>query len=113
MRANSRNLFRIVEPKTNPNVIDCLNGMRCMSLIWVIFAHQYIICIMSPKINYVHIYNVSLRSCLMKLQLSSISLQWIEQPFSSFLFQGFFSVDTFLFLSGLLLAMIALRAMER
>lgn len=61
MRANSRILFRMVEPKTNPNVIDCLNGMRCLSLIWVIFAHQYIICIMAPNMNYVRLYSVGFK----------------------------------------------------
>ncbi|KAH8407959.1 hypothetical protein KR222_005414, partial [Zaprionus bogoriensis] len=95
MRANSRKLFHIVQPKTNPNVIDCLNGMRCMSLIWVIFGHQYLVTVMIPKINYFKLYS------------------WIEQPFSSFIFHGFFSVDTFFFLSGLLIVMIALRSMER
>ncbi|XP_051862819.1 nose resistant to fluoxetine protein 6-like [Drosophila albomicans] len=94
-RANSRALFRLVEPKSNPNVIDCLHGMRCMSLIWVIFGHQYLISIATPKTNY-----VSLNS-------------WSQTFFANFIMHGFFSVDTFFFLSGLLLVMIALRSLEK
>ncbi|XP_062124808.1 nose resistant to fluoxetine protein 6-like isoform X3 [Drosophila sulfurigaster albostrigata] len=94
-RANSRALFRLVQPKSNPNVIDCLHGLRCMSLIWVIFGHQYMFAIMGPNIN--------------GLKLVS----WIASPFASFILHGFFSVDTFFFLSGLLLVMIALRSLEK
>ncbi|KAH8312733.1 hypothetical protein KR044_012560, partial [Drosophila immigrans] len=94
-RANSRALFHLVEPKSNPNVIDCVHGMRCMSLIWVIFGHQYLISLGSPKTNYV--------------SLSS----WARTFFANFIMHGFFSVDTFFFLSGLLLVMIALRSLEK
>ncbi|XP_062124806.1 nose resistant to fluoxetine protein 6-like isoform X1 [Drosophila sulfurigaster albostrigata] len=94
-RSNSRALFRIVQPKSNPNVIDCLHGLRCMSLIWVIFSHQYILAVMAPNLNAVKMF------------------PWIASPFASFILHGFFSVDTFLVISGLLLAMIALRLMEK
>ncbi|XP_023036124.1 uncharacterized protein LOC6650133 isoform X2 [Drosophila willistoni] len=38
-RASSRSLFRFEDGKLNPNVIDCIHGMRCMSLIWVAPLH--------------------------------------------------------------------------
>ncbi|XP_051863889.1 nose resistant to fluoxetine protein 6-like isoform X1 [Drosophila albomicans] len=69
--------------------------MRCMSLIWVIFGHQYLISLATPKTNY-----VSLNS-------------WFRTFFANFILHGFFSVDTFFFLSGLLLVMIALRSLEK
>ncbi|KAH8312734.1 hypothetical protein KR044_012561 [Drosophila immigrans] len=94
-RANSRALFRLVQPKSNPNVIDCLHGMRCMSLIWVIFSHQYILAVMAPNMNAIKMF------------------PWIASPFASFILHGFFSVDTFFVLSGLLLVMIALRSLEK
>ncbi|XP_068155410.1 nose resistant to fluoxetine protein 6-like [Drosophila tropicalis] len=94
-RANSRVVFRIVEPSSNPNVIDCLHGLRCMSLIWVIYSHEYIFGLMAPNLN------------------QWALVRWFEQPFSSFLMEGYFSVDTFFFISGLLLAMIGLRSLEK
>ncbi|XP_017855596.1 PREDICTED: nose resistant to fluoxetine protein 6-like [Drosophila arizonae] len=94
-RANSRVLFRLVQPRSNPNVIDCLNGMRCMSLIWVLFGHQYLFALMAPNIN--------------QYQLK----WWFGKPFTSFVLHAGFSVDTFLFLSGLLLVVISMRSLEK
>ncbi|KAH8281084.1 hypothetical protein KR054_010180, partial [Drosophila jambulina] len=91
-RANSRALFHI-STKPNPNVIECLHGIRCMSLIWV--CYDYIVSITSPNINYVDIYS------------------WVKTPFMEFINEGVFAVDTFFFLSGVLVALIPLRAMER
>ncbi|EDW67402.2 uncharacterized protein Dvir_GJ24123 [Drosophila virilis] len=95
IRANSRALFCLVEPNSKPNVIDCLHGMRCLSLIWVIFGHEYIIAMIAPNMNFLTVY------------------RWFEKPFSNFITRGVFSVDTFLFLSGLLLVVISMRSLER
>ncbi|XP_020809034.1 nose resistant to fluoxetine protein 6-like [Drosophila serrata] len=94
-RANSRALFRIVENTSNPNVISCLNGIRCMSLFWVVFSHEYTGRFFAANLN---LFNV---------------LPWSKLPFASFILHGFFSVDSFFFLGGLLLALIALRTMDR
>ncbi|XP_064538746.1 nose resistant to fluoxetine protein 6-like [Drosophila montana] len=95
IRATSRALFRITQPKSNPNVIDCLHGMRCMSLIWVVFGHEYMFGMVAPNINHGSL------------------IHWIERPFARLIIQAVFAVDTFFFLSGLLVVMIALRSMER
>ncbi|XP_034664724.1 nose resistant to fluoxetine protein 6-like [Drosophila subobscura] len=94
-RASSRAVFRIVDSKSNPNIISCLDGIRCMSLIWVIFGHEYIFSLISPNINNLFV------------------ISWAVQPFSSFILHGFFSVDSFFFIGGLLVAMVALRSMEK
>ncbi|KAH8396111.1 hypothetical protein KR222_003465, partial [Zaprionus bogoriensis] len=94
-RANSRSLFRTVDSSANPNVIDCLHGIRCLSLIWVVYGHDYIMSGLAPNINLVDF------------------LPWYKSPFSMFIIHGLFSVDTFFFLSGLLLVMVSLRSMER
>ncbi|KAH8318663.1 hypothetical protein KR074_000740, partial [Drosophila pseudoananassae] len=93
-RANSRALFRVTT-KPNPNVIQCLHGIRCMSLIWVCFGHDYIIGITSPNINLYDVY------------------EWAKTPFVNVINEGVFAVDTFFFISGLLVAMVPLRAMEK
>ncbi|EDV92469.1 GH24037 [Drosophila grimshawi] len=94
-RANSRSLFRIVDGKSNPNVIECLHGIRCLSLIWVIYGHDYIYHVQSPNINLIDI------------------IPWFRSSYSMLITHALFSVDTFFFLSGLLVVMVALRAMER
>ncbi|XP_039491805.1 nose resistant to fluoxetine protein 6 [Drosophila santomea] len=93
-RANSRSLFRITT-KPNPNVIECLHGLRGMSLIWVCFGHDYIIGITSPNINLYEVYT------------------WAKTPFTDVIKEGVFAVDSFFFISGLLVAMVALRSMEK
>nr|XP_016931644.1 O-acyltransferase like protein [Drosophila suzukii] len=94
-RANSRTIFRIVENKSNPNVIDCLSGIRCMSLFWVVYCHEYVTQMSSVNINYFEV------------------LQWVQMPFSSFIVHGFYSVDSFFFIGGLLVSLIALRMMDK
>ncbi|XP_068154689.1 nose resistant to fluoxetine protein 6-like [Drosophila tropicalis] len=94
-RANSRSLFRIVDNKSNPNVIDCLHGIRCMSLVYVIFGHDYIIAGVSPNINIVDAY------------------KWFNSAFFMVVREGVFSVDTFFFLSGLLVVLVGLRYVEK
>ncbi|XP_016957830.2 nose resistant to fluoxetine protein 6 [Drosophila biarmipes] len=94
-RANSRALFRVVETQSNPNVIDCLHGIRCISLIWVVTCHQYSAVLISPNIN-----------------LFSAAT-WYGKPFASFILHGFISVDFFLVIGGLLVALIPLRLMDK
>nr|NP_651160.3 uncharacterized protein Dmel_CG10183 [Drosophila melanogaster]AAF56151.3 uncharacterized protein Dmel_CG10183 [Drosophila melanogaster] len=94
-RANSRALFRLEVGNSNSNVIDCLHGIRCMSLIWVVFLHEHMYSLISPNINFTY------------------ALAWLEKPTSSFFIHGYFSVDTFLFIGGLLVSLTALRTMEK
>ncbi|XP_001955420.3 nose resistant to fluoxetine protein 6 [Drosophila ananassae] len=94
-RANSRSLFRVSDTSTNPNVIDCLHGIRCLSLIWVVYLHEHMYCLISPNINFTY------------------AISWLEKPMGSFFQHGYFSVDTFLFIGGLLVSMTALRTMEK
>lgn len=39
--------------------------------------------------------------------------QWAQTPFVNVINEGVFAVDTFFFISGLLVAMVPLRAMEK
>ncbi|XP_050744607.1 nose resistant to fluoxetine protein 6 isoform X1 [Drosophila biarmipes] len=94
-RANSRALFRLIDGSSNPNVIECLHGIRCLSLIWVVYLHEHMYSLISPNINFTY------------------ALLWLEKPMASFFVHGYFSVDSFLFIGGLLVSMTALRTMEK
>ncbi|KMZ05335.1 uncharacterized protein Dsimw501_GD18372 [Drosophila simulans] len=94
-RANSRALFRIVVNQSNPNVIECLHGIRCMSLFWVVWIHQYDNVFSAPNIN----------------RFSFLS--WLQTPFTMFFLEGNFSVDSFFFIGGFLVSLNALGTMDR
>ncbi|XP_022209522.2 nose resistant to fluoxetine protein 6-like isoform X3 [Drosophila obscura] len=94
-RASSRAIFRIVDNKSNPNIISCLDGIRCMSLIWVVFGHEYGYTLGSPNINTLNV------------------ISWAVEPFANFILYAYFSVDSFFFIGGLLVAMVALRSMDK
>ncbi|KAH8349031.1 hypothetical protein KR067_001463 [Drosophila pandora] len=113
-RANSRALFRVTT-KPNPNVIECLHGIRCMSLIWVCFGHDYIIGITSPNINLYDVYEVCILRVFLIWSLFDFNnnSQWAKSPFMDVIYEGVFAVDTFFFISGLLVAMVPLRTMEK
>ncbi|KAH8278497.1 hypothetical protein KR018_004097 [Drosophila ironensis] len=94
-RANSRVLFRVVENNSSPNVIDCLHGIRCMSLFWVIYGHEYVDSLITANLNLLDMYF------------------WAAKPYASFIVHGFFPVDTFFVIGGMLVSLIILRQMDR
>lgn len=79
----------------SPRVIPCLNGIRCLTIIWIILGHGYMYLLLAPTIN---AYDI---------------VAWAQMPFSMILQSGTTSVDTFFLLSGLLLVLSALREMDR
>ncbi|CAL4105049.1 unnamed protein product, partial [Meganyctiphanes norvegica] len=91
---NLKKVFAI-NTKPNPVVISCLNGMRVMSMCWVVMGHQY------AKLFSMKLYDRTL----------------ISQKISGVLFQiignADISVDSFFFLSGLLVAYGVLREMKK
>ncbi|XP_017075501.2 LOW QUALITY PROTEIN: nose resistant to fluoxetine protein 6 [Drosophila eugracilis] len=79
----------------SPRVIPCLNGIRCLTIIWIILGHGYMYLLLSPTINAYEI------------------VAWAKTPFSMVLQSGSTSVDTFFLLSGLLLVLTTLRELDR
>ncbi|XP_052853744.1 nose resistant to fluoxetine protein 6 [Drosophila gunungcola] len=79
----------------SPRVIPCLNGIRCLTIIWIILGHGYMYLLLAPNINSYDI------------------VAWAKTPFSMAMQSGTTSVDTFFLLSGLLLVLTSLRELER
>lgn len=93
---NLRILCKMSGNKKSPNVIYCLNGIRCLSIIWIVFGHCYMIVFLLPtNINSINV------------------IDWLRTPFSMFLQSGTISVDSFFFLSGFLLSWVAFKELEK
>ena len=92
-----KNVPMILATNQPPNAITSLNGIRVLSMFWVILCH-------TP-------YWVVLT------ELTTNPLVFITKVAPRFSFQailnGFFAVDSFFFLSGALVAYLTLREMER
>ncbi|KAH8317985.1 hypothetical protein KR074_012245 [Drosophila pseudoananassae] len=94
LRRNVPQLFA-TSTASSPWVIPCLHGIRCLTIIWIIFGHGYMFLLLAPNINSYEI------------------VAWAQTPLSMLLQSGSTSVDTFFLLSGLLLVLTTLREMDR
>ncbi|XP_037961082.1 O-acyltransferase like protein-like [Teleopsis dalmanni] len=93
--SNTRQLFHISSHTNSPSVIPCLHGIRSLSIVWIIYLHCYLMMTYSPNINAVELRN------------------WFQSVYSMVLQRASISVDTFFFLSGLLVALVSFRSMEK
>jgi peptidoglycan/LPS O-acetylase OafA/YrhL len=79
---------------TSANSIDCLHGIRALSVLYIIYGHRYGISI----------------SNLMDRQKFD---EWYSNPMSAFFNTHQVAVDTFLFMGGLLLVWSMLPKLDR
>lgn len=91
--SNAEKLFQV--SKANKNSIECLNGIRVLSMIWVMYGHSFASNMGVPKINFIDY------------------IKWTRTLFSTFTHNAFISVDSFFFLSGLLLSWIGMKEIEK
>uniref|UniRef100_A0A182W4M0 Nose resistant-to-fluoxetine protein N-terminal domain-containing protein n=1 Tax=Anopheles minimus TaxID=112268 RepID=A0A182W4M0_9DIPT len=77
------------------STIDCINGIRVISMVWVVFSHNYVRIAMQPIIN------------------SHVILTWVESYHSVLVVSSTVSVDTFFLLSGLLTCWSILNALDK
>ena len=92
-----KTLPAILSTAQPPSAISCINGMRVISMFWVIMGHVYVFAS----------YSGTVANPLVILQevVPSLTFQGVEN--------ALFAVDTFFFLSGLLTAYLTLREMHR
>ena len=92
-----KNVSMILSTKQPPTAITSLNGIRVISMFWVIVGHTYFWAIITNALtNPLYVYS----HVLERFSFQAIS-------------NAFFSVDSFFFLSGALVAYLTLREMER
>lgn len=92
----ARNASKIMDCTVPPGAITCLNGVRVLSMWWVILGHTYLWLLILRILN-----NVGLAL--------NITHRFSFQAVNS----AFFSVDSFFFLSGLLVAYLGFRRMDK
>ncbi|KAF5272168.1 hypothetical protein FQA39_LY01250 [Lamprigera yunnana] len=85
------NTLRIVEVKKDKDEITCLHGMRVFSLIFLMYGFTYGLQILSPLENLLDF------------------LSWITNRLITVYFEGILVIDTFFFISGLLVSYKYLR----
>ncbi|XP_078365902.1 O-acyltransferase like protein-like isoform X1 [Oculina patagonica] len=90
-----QNTSRIMDTNVPPSAITSINGMRVLSMWWVILGHTFSIQLVTPISNLLLVFNI----------IHRFTFQTVGN--------ATFSVDSFFFLSGLLVAYLSLRHMEK
>ncbi|CAD7090161.1 unnamed protein product [Hermetia illucens] len=80
---NARKLFH-VENKPSANTIECLNGIRSLSIMWIIYGHTLLVMAFMPLLNYNYYW------------------EWVSEYYSMLVISGPVAVDSFFLLSGIL-----------
>ncbi|XP_055915470.1 nose resistant to fluoxetine protein 6-like [Eupeodes corollae] len=91
---NGKKLFAYNLQKS-PNAITCLTGIRVLSMTWVIYCHTYMTSALFPAINSSHL------------------ITWYKELWSMHILHGTVSVDSFFFISGLLVAWLGFKELDR
>ena len=89
-------LSALLSTKRSPTTISCADGIRVISLCWYMAGHTLVWLISGN---------------LLDNGLEFMKVQ-IPQAFAQLIVQGFFSVDSFFFISGLLVAYLTLQEMS-
>nr|XP_015840143.1 PREDICTED: nose resistant to fluoxetine protein 6-like [Tribolium castaneum] len=77
---NGKKLFRL----GNAQELPCLNGIKALSMLWVVLGHVYMAYVFVPLDNYLDVYN------------------WLDSTYSQYITGATVSVDTFLVIGGFL-----------
>jgi peptidoglycan/LPS O-acetylase OafA/YrhL len=91
-----RNIPKLLDTTSNARNISCLHGIRTLSMMWVILGHCYFFWIITYNIDNLE-------------EASNLPLQFAFQAVAN----AFFSVDSFFFLSGLLVMYLSLQQMDK
>jgi hypothetical protein len=72
---NSMNLFKMTTP--TPHQLPCLNGLKCLSMVWVVYVHTFAAQMVWPITN------------------TKYYIEWLNNWYSTFILSATLSVDTF------------------
>ncbi|XP_046843105.1 nose resistant to fluoxetine protein 6-like [Xenia sp. Carnegie-2017] len=92
----TRNTNQILDTKVTSKAITCLSGIRVISMFWVILGHAFLFTISSTLVAN----PLDMEDAISRLSMMAVT-------------NAYYSVDTFFFLSGLLLAYVCFQKMEK
>ncbi|XP_055608118.1 nose resistant to fluoxetine protein 6-like [Uranotaenia lowii] len=75
--------------------IDCLNGIRVLSMVWIVFCHNYLMVIVAPNVNPISVFD------------------WVRSYHSMIVVAATVSVDSFFLMSGMLVCWSLLKELNR
>jgi hypothetical protein len=75
------------EQSKSPDNLQCLNGLRVVSIVWVVFLHRHEFTLFQPNMN------------------AAYQQEWIQSFYAMIWHGGYVAVDTFLVMSGVLVAL--------
>jgi peptidoglycan/LPS O-acetylase OafA/YrhL len=81
---NSMKLFKMTTP--TPDQLPCLNGLKCLSLVWIVYGHTFISQRDSSITNTKHL------------------IDWTDSWYSMFIINATLSVDTFFTIGSALMS---------
>lgn len=58
MYTNGQKIFQIRNNNETSDVMDCLNGIRVLSIVWVIYGHTLMLTALGPLINSIDLLKV-------------------------------------------------------
>jgi peptidoglycan/LPS O-acetylase OafA/YrhL len=94
IHSNGKNLFDMTRNETS-NSIECLNGLRSLSLLWIIFGHRFFDMFLSPATN-----------------TQVATEEWLGSIFSLSHTTFHLAVDTFFLMGGLLVTWSVMKSFD-
>lgn len=92
--SNGKTIFRISKPKSDTQ-IESLNGIRSMTIMWIILGHTYIMNTKLPHLNW------------------TAAGAWSKSYYATFMVHSLYTCDTFLLISGFLVCWCLMRELDR
>lgn len=92
---NGKQLLEVKKVKSSGS-IDCLNGLRALSLLWIIFGHRYFDMFLAPATN----------------TIPATEL-WLNNVLSLFHTTFHLAVDTFFLMGGLLVTWSFMKSFDK
>lgn len=89
------NLKNLTNDEKNPNVIYCIDGIRALSLMWVIVGHTLVGFYSMPEVNTIEMLN------------------WLDVWQSKIVVSAPLSVDSFLVISGFLISYLTMKTLDK